>query len=95
MKVYHGSIIEVAHPLVSLGRRNLDFGKGFYVTDIKEQAQRWAERMGRRKLAAPIVSIYNFEVEKARECCRFSFSMRNTLISITSFFIALQKYKIF
>lgn len=71
MKVYHGSIIEVAHPLVSLGRRDLDFGKGFYVTDIKEQAQRWAERMGRRKLAAPIVSIYNFEVEKARECSRY------------------------
>lgn len=50
MKVYHGSIIEVAHPLVSLGRRNLDFGKGFYVTDIKEQAQRWADEWGEGSL---------------------------------------------
>lgn len=94
MKVYHGSIIEVAHPLVSLGRRNLDFGKSFYVTDIKEQAKRWAERMGRRKLAAPIVSIYNFEVEKARECMFLLQLFNEKHLDIYNF-ISLQKYKIF
>ncbi|MBR0045531.1 MAG: DUF3990 domain-containing protein [Bacteroidaceae bacterium] len=71
MKVYHGSVIEVSNPLVSLGRQNLDFGEGFYVTDMKEQAVRWAERMGRRKLAAPVVSIYDFDVEKAKKICRY------------------------
>ena len=37
-KVYHGAIQEIAAPLVHVGRDNLDFGKGFYVTDIKNQA---------------------------------------------------------
>lgn len=34
MKVYHGSTQTVEYPLVGVGRENLDFGKGFYVTDI-------------------------------------------------------------
>ena len=34
MKVYHGSTQAVEYPLVGVGRENLDFGKGFYVTDI-------------------------------------------------------------
>ena len=41
-KVYHGSIEAIRHPLTNIGRENLDFGKGFYVTDIKKQAQIWA-----------------------------------------------------
>lgn len=32
MKVFHGSTTIVNTPLVSFGRDNLDFGKGFYVT---------------------------------------------------------------
>ena len=31
-------------PLVGIGRHNLDFGSGFYVTDIEEQAISWATR---------------------------------------------------
>ena len=34
--VYHGSVVEVRKPLVALGRSNLDFGKGFYLTDLEE-----------------------------------------------------------
>ena len=44
MKVYHGSTVIVEHPDVSRGRRNLDFGQGFYLTDIKQQALDWATR---------------------------------------------------
>ena len=44
MKVFHGSTVIVNAPLVGVGRRNLDFGKGFYVTDLKEQAISWASR---------------------------------------------------
>ena len=29
---YHGSYTEVKAPRVNAGRRNLDFGRGFYVT---------------------------------------------------------------
>ena len=44
MKIYHGSTIIVEEPLVSFGRDNLDFGKGFYTTDLKNQAEKWVER---------------------------------------------------
>lgn len=39
--VYHGGTERVDVPICRLGRENLDFGRGFYVTDIKEQACRW------------------------------------------------------
>ena len=37
MKVYHGSVYTIEQPLANIGRKNLDFGEGFYVTDIKSQ----------------------------------------------------------
>lgn len=49
-KVYHGSIVDVVKPLVSLGRPNLDFGQGFYLTDLEDLAKRWAVRIGTRKM---------------------------------------------
>lgn len=44
MIVYHGSDTVVEHPDINHSYRNLDFGKGFYVTTNQEQAQRWARR---------------------------------------------------
>lgn len=44
MIVYHGSNMIVNHPDVSHSFRDLDFGRGFYVTTIMEQAERWAKR---------------------------------------------------
>ena len=38
MRVYHGTTMIVDHPLVNVGRKNLDFGNGFYLTDLEEQA---------------------------------------------------------
>ena len=46
MKLYHGSYISVPKPLTNVGRRELDFGPGFYVTRLREQAERWATRFG-------------------------------------------------
>lgn len=44
MKVFHGSTAIVRDPDVSAGRDHLDFGKGFYLTDLEEQAISWATR---------------------------------------------------
>ncbi len=44
MKLYHGSTEIVEHPETDKGRNNLDFGKGFYMTDIEQQAIDWAKR---------------------------------------------------
>ncbi|MGN1407687.1 DUF3990 domain-containing protein [Lactobacillus sp.] len=44
MIVYHGSDTVVEHPDVNHSFRDLDFGRGFYVTTVKEQAEKWAKR---------------------------------------------------
>ena len=36
--LYHGSTVLIEHPLANVGREDLDFGKGFYLTTIVEQA---------------------------------------------------------
>lgn len=35
-RVYHGSVDIVREPKCYAGRDNLDFGKGFYVTDLRK-----------------------------------------------------------
>ena len=60
MKLYHGSKVIVDKPLVSYGRDNLDFGKGFYTTNLQSQAEKWVKRfiaLGKKG----IISIYNFD----------------------------------
>ena len=62
MRVFHGSIVAVKEPLANVGRRNLDFGQGFYVTDLQEQAISWAARpfnAGKPQ----ILNIYEFDRE--------------------------------
>lgn len=44
MIVFHSSPCIVNHPDVSFSRDYLDFGKGFYVTTIEEQARKYARR---------------------------------------------------
>ena len=48
MKVYHSSTITVAHPDTAHSRQYLDFGRGFYLTTLYDQAVRYAERFKRR-----------------------------------------------
>ncbi len=44
MTVYHGSNVIVSEPDLLHTRNNVDFGPGFYITTIQEQAEKWAER---------------------------------------------------
>jgi len=72
--VFHGSIMEVSKPLVALGRLNLDFGQGFYVTDLREQAERWTTRIATRRMEKPVLNIYEFDVDAAkRDYCYLKF----------------------
>lgn len=43
MTLFHGSYVSVKTPLVKLGRKKVDFGQGFYLTKLREQAESWAE----------------------------------------------------
>ena len=59
--LYHGSTDIVERPLVSIGRKDLDFGPGFYLTPLHEQASHWANRtMTIRRAAQAIVNVYEF-----------------------------------
>ncbi|MBQ9517253.1 MAG: DUF3990 domain-containing protein [Eubacterium sp.] len=42
MKLYHTSNLELKNPDVNYGRRNADFGGGFYLSDNPEFSQKWA-----------------------------------------------------
>lgn len=62
MIVYHGSVVEVPLPDISHSKRFLDFGRGFYVTSFREQAERWAQRKFLRSNpgtgVSPVVNEY-------------------------------------
>lgn len=65
MKLYHGSDIEVSRPLVNIGRKELDFGPGFYVTSLYEQSIKWARRVSVvRNVVPPIVNVYSFDLDR-------------------------------
>lgn len=71
-KVYHGASQEVSSPLVHVGRENLDFGKGFYVTDIRSQAKIWAEVKSRYLMDAKgYINEYLFDFDNAIKDFRY------------------------
>jgi hypothetical protein len=57
MVVYHGGYCSIETPEIIEGKYAKDFGTGFYCTEIKKQAARWAKRYD-----TPIISIYAFEL---------------------------------
>lgn len=64
MLVYHGSDMTIEKPLTSYSSSRLDFGKGFYVTSIKLQAERWAKRKASfNKNNKGIVNVYEYTIK--------------------------------
>lgn len=62
MKLYHSSTIAVPTPDTVHSRDYLDFGKGFYLTSIYEQAVKYAQRFIRRNREAWL-NTYEFECD--------------------------------
>lgn len=57
--------MQVSEPLAHIGRADLDFGPGFYVTNDREQAIKWANtKAGRKRGLKPILNVYHFNQEK-------------------------------
>lgn len=59
MKLYHASDCKVETPDTSHSREQLDFGKGFYLTSMREQAVNYGARFTRRKKDA-LLNSYEF-----------------------------------
>lgn len=63
LKLYYGSNVEVRKPSLLKSRKNTDFGRGFYTTTQKEQAEHWTSiKMDRAKKGRRVVSV--FEVDE-------------------------------
>ena len=70
--LYYGSNVIVEHPLVNIGRKDLDFGLGFYVTPLFEQASKWATRIKMiRKAEQAIINTYELACPDTYRMKRF------------------------
>ena len=66
MELYHGSYMEIPLPAIKTGRFTKDFGDGFYCTELKLQAERWAKRYD-----TPIVNVYEYEFHAGLKILNF------------------------
>lgn len=62
MKLYHSSNVVVQQPDTNHSRKFLDFGCGFYLTSIYDQAVRYAQRFKRRGQQAWL-NAYEFTLD--------------------------------
>ena len=66
--LFHGSYVAVSTPLVKLGRKKVDFGQGFYLTRLRQQAESWAETIAERKgrNVEPTISTYSLDYDAVK-----------------------------
>lgn len=60
MILYHGSYLEIPYPDLSHSRDKVDFGRGFYTTPLREQAEKWCGKFKRRGKDG-VISRYTFD----------------------------------
>ena len=60
MILYHGGMAMIVSPDLVHSRKAVDFGPGFYVAPIYDQAKRWSEKR-KRRFGSAVVSRYEFD----------------------------------
>lgn len=76
MKLYHTSQIEIPMPELFYGRKNADFGQGFYLTPEREFACRWAFEdavVNEYELVTTALSVHRF----SRDAEWYDYIIRN------------------
>ena len=64
--LYHGSTLSIEHPLAKVGRADLDFGRGFYLTSLRSQAEQWAARVQLLRASTTAwINVYEFDMDAA------------------------------
>jgi hypothetical protein len=72
LSLYHGSTAAVPKVDLACGRSDVDFGQGFYLTTLYDQARRWAERRYiRARDAHAIVNEYAYDTDNDLQILRF------------------------
>ena len=62
--VYHGGTDRIENPICKFGRSNLDFGQGFYVTDLLDQAITWGKSIASGRNKNVIINRYKLNREE-------------------------------
>ena len=75
MFLYHGSNTDIKEINLAMCRPYKDFGQGFYLTVMKEQAEKMANRVARIYGGSPILNIYEIDEN----------FIRNTNLNIKNF----------
>ena len=68
MKLYHTSAVEIQKPDLSRGRKNADFGQGFYLTPDRDFTYRWAGEnavVNEYELDEKGLSVHRFQRDEA------------------------------
>ncbi len=89
MKVFHAGYVEIPSPDIHRGRKNADFGQGFYLSDNHEFASRWVREKAGSDI---IVNEYELDVDgldikifdRDNEWFRYVFSNRRSMPDIFS-----------
>lgn len=63
--LFHGGTHIIELPEIREPKRSLDFGKGFYLTTSKKQAERWVKNRLDNKRTVGYVNTYEFDLETA------------------------------
>lgn len=83
LTVYHGSTCRIEEPLAGVCRPNLDFGIGFYVTDLKEQAVRWALRTAEvRHNDEAWLNVYSLDMDVSVVSCHIAIYVSKLMMLI-------------
>ena len=61
MRLYHGSNTDIKEINLAMCRPYKDFGQGFYLTVMKEQAEKMANRVARIYGGSPILNAYEID----------------------------------
>jgi len=71
MILFHGGTVTVKNPKIISHFGGRDFGIGFYCTDIRGQAEKWAKRQGKIRKQIPVLNIYEFDIDSAQRKLNF------------------------
>jgi hypothetical protein len=66
MILYHGGTEIIEKPVIMPHSGGRDFGMGFYSTDIRGQAEKWAKRQGRVRKLTAVLNMYEFDADGAK-----------------------------
>lgn len=61
MRLYHGSIVQIDTINLAKSRPNKDFGRGFYLSADRQQAQRMGEFKALTEGGTPVMNVYEVD----------------------------------